>query len=813
MRKVFFLLLVITCPLASAKTFYVSTTGDNTFQGTITQPWATLAKAISMAYAGDTIYVRGGIYYMTSRNGITLDPSGGVGHDGTISEPICYLAYPGEYPIFDCSGYPVDQTYKWGMRILNADYIKIKGIEIRNIAQRNPNGIVYAIYIENSTYISFENTTVRNIGGVGYGTAGSNKITFTNCDASYCADPYTTSSSGPYGAGDGWQTSSNGERNSYVSMKGCRAIFCSDDGFDSYWNDGTVVYDSCWALSNYKEGGDGNGWKLGRNFLQGSDSIQRRVQHCISANHSVSGFNDNHIWANALIINNVSFNDSIGFYHLASGDNTRTVTYRNNIAFKFWTSPIFNFASQPNVIHDHNSWNDIIAISENDFISLDTTSLYGPRQADGSLPSTNFMKLTPNSKLIDAGTNTALPYYGSAPDIGWFESSQANTTPTNPIYLNAFIENPTPARLEITFDLTLASVVPAPSAFSVNVNSTSRSVSTVAISGTKVLLTLASPAVYGDMITVAYNKPASSPLQTASGGQVGSFSAQNVKNNIIAVNQPPLISLSSPTKSTAYVAPATITIDANASDPDGSVTKVEFYSGTSKLGEKISPPFSFTWKEVPTGTYIITASVTDNKGLSTTSAAVTVVVEKSATTVNQIPIVSIKMPNNKKPKKNDNIVIIAEANDPDGSISKVELKSGSITIAEMNIAPYVYTLQNVDTGLYAITAIATDNLGAVSVSDVLEFRVEDLDNSIPELVNLYPNPNNGEFMVEIINGNPLQDRVLSVINIAGKVLYKINLAAEETSRDISLPDLQSGTYILMLNNNNMILGTKKFIKN
>ena len=61
----------------------------------------------------------------------------------------------------------------------------------------------------------------------------------------------------------------------------------------------------------------------------------------------------------------------------------------------------------------------------------------------------------------------------------------------------------------MTYNMTLANVVPAASAFSVRVNSTARTVSAVAISGTKVLLTLASPIVYGDVVTVSYTKPSS----------------------------------------------------------------------------------------------------------------------------------------------------------------------------------------------------------------------------------------------------------------------------------------------------------------
>ena len=136
----------------------------------------------------------------------------------------------------------------------------------------------------------------------------------------------------------------------------------------------------------------------------------------------------------------------------------------------------------------------------------------------------------------------------------------------------------------------------------------------MAVSGNKVLITLASPVIYGDAVTVAYTKPASNPLQTTSGGQVASMTARNVTNNVAAINnQPPVVSISSPTKSTAYIAPATITIDAIAFDPDGTVTKVEFYNDNTRLGESTTIPDSFTWKEVPAGTYSITAAATDNK--------------------------------------------------------------------------------------------------------------------------------------------------------------------------------------------------------
>ncbi|MCJ7450026.1 MAG: hypothetical protein MUO72_20320 [Bacteroidales bacterium] len=101
-----------------------------------------------------------------------------------------------------------------------------------------------------------------------------------------------------------------------------------------------------------------------------------------------------------------------------------------------------------------------------------------------------------------------------------------------PVYQSSAIENDTPSVLEMTYDLTLANIVPPSSAFTVTVNSVARGVSNVVISGTMVLLTLSKPVVYGDIVTVAYTKPSTNPLQTAEGGRVSSMSIQNVTNNV-----------------------------------------------------------------------------------------------------------------------------------------------------------------------------------------------------------------------------------------------------------------------------------------
>jgi uncharacterized protein (TIGR02145 family) len=129
-----------------------------------------------------------------------------------------------------------------------------------------------------------------------------------------------------------------------------------------------------------------------------------------------------------------------------------------------------------------------------------------------------------DKQLMDYSTNLF--------DISFPIAQASGPFPIKPIYLSSAIENASPSVIELTYDLTLANIVPSASAFIVQVNSVNRTVNSVAISGTKVILTLASPVVLGDIVTVAYNKPATNPLQTAPGGQATSMTAQTVTNNV-----------------------------------------------------------------------------------------------------------------------------------------------------------------------------------------------------------------------------------------------------------------------------------------
>ena len=79
---------------------------------------------------------------------------------------------------------------------------------------------------------------------------------------------------------------------------------------------------------------------------------------------------------------------------------------------------------------------------------------------------------------------------------------------------------------------------------------------------------------------------------------------------------PPAVSVlvTNPVDGAFYTAPATIPILASAITTTGSISQVEFFSGTTNLGEAVAAPYSITWSNVPPGTYALTASATNSVG-------------------------------------------------------------------------------------------------------------------------------------------------------------------------------------------------------
>jgi hypothetical protein len=421
----------------SSTAYYISPTGDDGDAGTYASPWATIQHAIATVVAGDTVYIREGTYNITSSGGISF----ATGNDGTAGNPICYFNYPGEEPVFDGTSQS-SSNFPRGFSVTDVSYLYFKGITISNIW--NATNTANAVYMnDNSMHITFENFRVQRIRGIGYQVGGDGNV-FINCDAYHCVDV-------ALGGGDGWQVNSDEHRYT-TTFRGCRAMHTSDDGWDNFWNDGYVYYDSCWVINSgidpttgvwYGDGAAGNGFKLdgynGTRLLGPTGTTQRRLTNCVAVNNIGAGFTENNASYPQMqmeLYNNIAYdNDWAGFVNYNTSSITYRATYRNNIAYA--NNPNTQWYSPSKLIHDHNSWNTgAPTITNVDFVSLDTIGATADRQSDGSLPNNsfynNFLHLAETSDLINAGVDVDIEFVGSAPDLGPFEFDGFEVEPSVP---------------------------------------------------------------------------------------------------------------------------------------------------------------------------------------------------------------------------------------------------------------------------------------------------------------------------------------------------------------------------------------------
>ncbi len=393
-------------------TYYVSPTGNDNNNGSINSPFKTLNKAWTMVTAGDLVYLRGGTYNFTEQQYLT-------GKNGTAGNLIKVWNYPGEKPnLTTGTGYPSggqDLIYFQG------NYLHFKGLEI-SYATRS-SGDWAAMRSENSNNCIFENLDYHH-NEMGFTIRNCNNNLVLNSDFHHNQDAALDNA-------DGINITYISNGNYSNTIRGCRAWNNSDDGFDLWSNNGHVLIENSWAWKNgYQQngtstGGDGSGFKLGE-YSGSTTAVKRTIQNCISANNRLWGFNENNCKTGIQLYNNIAYNNGNKGYWF--GDwGTNVMTVRNNA--NYGGSITFN---SPSTTASHNSWQNGISVTNADFVNTDFNQLLSPRNADGSLPGIQFLQLASGSDLINAGVNVGIPYNGSAPDIGAFESGGSTSNPTPP---------------------------------------------------------------------------------------------------------------------------------------------------------------------------------------------------------------------------------------------------------------------------------------------------------------------------------------------------------------------------------------------
>jgi uncharacterized protein (DUF2141 family) len=259
-----------------------------------------------------------------------------------------------------------------------------------------------------------------------------------------------------------------------------------------------------------------------------------------------------------------------------------------------------------------------------------------------------------------------------------------------------------------------------------------------------------------------------------------------------ATNQAPTVSLTSPAGGATFTAPANITLAVTASDSDGTISKVEFFRGSTLLGSDTTSPYSVTWSGAPAGSYTLTAIATDNGGAKRTSAGVSITV---SATPNQLPTVSLTTPTSGASYVAPATVgIAATASDPDGSIAGVDFYAGTQLIGTDTTSPYSATWSNVPAGTYTLTAIARDNRGASRTSANVTITVAAA--ALPTTLVFAPSPDNATGVTSYSVAIRRASDPVTATPIATRDLGKPAVVNNEISVDITtlVSPLGAGSY-------------------
>jgi len=214
----------------------------------------------------------------------------------------------------------------------------------------------------------------------------------------------------------------------------------------------------------------------------------------------------------------------------------------------------------------------------------------------------------------------------------------------------------------------------------------------------------------------------------AASGMESPFSSE-ISYTVPSSNNLPTITLTAPSNGAGYTAPATINLAASVTTNGHSITKVQFYNGATLLGEDTSAPYSFTWSNVSSGSYTLTAQVVYDAGSTVASSLANV------TVTNPAPTVALTAPSDGAGYTAPATINLAASVTTNGhSITKVQFYNGATLLGEDTSAPYSFTWNNVGSGNYSLTAGVVYDSGSTVASSSVDIAIA----SVTVVVTLWP---------------------------------------------------------------------------
>jgi chitinase len=194
-------------------------------------------------------------------------------------------------------------------------------------------------------------------------------------------------------------------------------------------------------------------------------------------------------------------------------------------------------------------------------------------------------------------------------------------------------------------------------------------------------------------------------------------------SDVVVDNLAPQVSIISPAKNSSFLKNDSVVFSVDAADSDGNIAMVELYLDGVKLSTLTNEPYQFTWPAA-IGNHIFNAIATDDKGAITRTENLTLnVTEKDTPPVNNAPLVTLMANLPSKIVMGESITFEYSATDSDGQVTQLALRENGIVINTVNSdsASFVWTASAL--GQQSFTVEATDDKGATSLSNAINFAV------------------------------------------------------------------------------------------
>ena len=285
-------------------------------------------------------------------------------------------------------------------------------------------------------------------------------------------------------------------------------------------------------------------------------------------------------------------------------------------------------------------------------------------------------------------------------------------------------------------------------------------------------------------------------------------------------NAVPTVNITSPTNNSSFSQGTAIPISASANDLDGTIAKVEFFDGATKLGEDTSSPFSYVWNNASVGNHSLKAIATDNEGATAESQIVSISVqevkkcEETSNVAQQGSFSTGYKATFETVGSTVKITFQLLDTNRAGVIAYLWKQSpfGEVQMDLVSGLTFTKTISGVADGETINYACKFAFAGGLAVTKYISYKVGTScstlsidDNIIEKDITLYPNPATNQVTIRTKSAEVIRVELYSTL---GALVKKVS----NNKASINIEEISSGLYLVKIYTEKGIV-IKRFLKN